>query len=109
MKMILAIVNHDDSSDVISALTEAGFMVTKIATTGGFLKKDNTTIILGVEDDKVDSAIEIIYKNSHSRKQMRSAPVVLEPGFAYVPETSFEITVGGATIFVLNVERFEKM
>jgi len=107
MKMILAIVNHDDSGDVIGGLTEGGFMVTKIATIGGFLKKDNTTIILGVDDEKVDSAIEIIYSKSHSRQQM--VPVVTEHGFAYSPETLLEVTVGGATIFVLDVERFEKM
>ena len=109
MKMILAIVSHDDSSDVISGLTESGFMVTKIATIGGFLKKDNTTIILGVDDEKVDSAIKIIYNKSHSRKQMVPVPVVMEHGLAYTSEGLIDVTVGGATIFVLGVERFEKM
>ena len=47
MKLIIAIVNNDDSSDVQTALTEGGFFVTKLATSGGFLKKGNTTFFIG--------------------------------------------------------------
>ena len=107
MKLILAIVNHDDSGAVIGNLTKEGFMVTKIATVGGFLRKDNTTIIVGVEDEKVDSAIDIIYHESQSRKQLKTA--FMEPGAGYGTGIPFEVTVGGATVFVLNVERFVKM
>ena len=99
MKLIFAIVSNDDSSAVSSALTKNGYSVTKLATTGGFLMAGNTTFISGVEDDQVDKVIEIISKQSSRRTQI-------------VPSTSsfpVEVTVGGSTIFVLNVDRFEKV
>ncbi len=106
MKLIFAIVNNDDSSSVASSLTAAGFSVTKLATTGGFLKAGNTTFIVGTEDEKVDEVLEVI--KAHSRKRTQVMPVTqnFTPGlFSSVP---VEVKVGGATVFVLNVERFEK-
>ena len=54
MKLIVAIVNSDDSASVQEGLTEGGYFVTKLSTTGGFLKKGNTTFLIGTNDDKVD-------------------------------------------------------
>ena len=107
MKMVLAIINYDDAQEVMDSLTQAGFSITKLATTGGFLKAGNVTVLIGVEDDKVDTAIGIIKDNSHSRKQM-IAPSA-EPGLSFYPTMPIEVIVGGATIFVLNVEHFEKV
>ena len=70
MKLILAIVSNDDSSSVSSALTKANFQVTRLATTGGFLRAGNTTMIVGTDDDKVDQAIEIIGNESKRRTEM---------------------------------------
>ena len=106
MKLIFAIVNNDDSSSVATSLTAGGFSVTKLATTGGFLKAGNTTFIVGTEDEKVDEVLETI--KAHSRKRTQVMPVTqnFTPGlFSSVP---VEVKVGGATVFVLNVERFEK-
>ena len=64
MKLIIAIVNSDDSSSVQAALTEEGYFVTKLSTTGGFLKKGNTTFFIGTNDDKVEHAVGIIKENS---------------------------------------------
>mgnify|MGYP000103611176 FL=1 len=63
MKMITAIVNKKDAGSVCDALMQEGFFFTKMATTGGFLKAGNTTLLIGTEDDKVKAAIEIIRKN----------------------------------------------
>lgn len=106
MKMVFAIVNKDDSGDVLDALTQNGFSVTKLATTGGFLSAGNTTLICGTDDDKVDQVIGIIEENSKSRKQV--VPVA-SMGTAMYSPFPVEVTVGGATIFVLNIERFEKV
>jgi len=106
MKLVLAIVSHDDAHDVIHRLTHEGFSVTKLATTGGFLMAGNTTILVGVDDDKADEAISLIKETSHSRKQV--IPPVSEPGLGFFPSMPMEVSVGGATIFVLNVDRFEK-
>ena len=107
MKMILAIVSNDDSSNVSRALTKARYSVTRLATTGGFLMAGNTTFISGVQDEKVDEVIGIIAKYSSRRTQIVPHSSTMEVGMY----SSFpvEVTVGGSTIFVLNVDRFEKV
>ena len=107
MKLILAIVSNDDSGAVSAAMTKAGFQITKLATTGGFLMAGNTTFISGVADEKVDEVIGIISKNSSRRTQVVPSTTTMDVGMY----SSFpvEVTVGGSTIFVLNVERFEKV
>ena len=104
MKLIIAIVSNDDANKVQSELTKNGFSITKLATTGGFLMSGNTTLICGTQDEKVDKAISIIGEFSKKRTQM-------VPSYGVGMYTSFpvEVTVGGATIFVLDVERFEKL
>jgi len=108
MKLIMAIVHNDDSALVSSSLTKAGFHVTKMASTGGFLMSGNTTFIMGVDDSEVDSAIEIISKYSKKRMQSVSNDIALATSnmSSNIP---IEVKVGGGTIFVLNVERFERV
>ncbi|MBQ4257375.1 MAG: cyclic-di-AMP receptor [Clostridia bacterium] len=108
MKLIMAIVSNEDSNSVTHALTKAGHSFTKLATTGGFLRSGNTTLISGVEDDQVETVISIIAKKSSSRTQVvPSMSGSMDVGvYSSFP---VEVTVGGATIFVLNVERFEKV
>ena len=67
MKMVLAIINYDDSQDVISSLMKAGFSITKLATTGGFLKAGNVTILIGLDESKLDECFDIIRVHSSSR------------------------------------------
>lgn len=107
MKLVLAIVNHDDSNAVIQNLTKRGFSSTKLATTGGFLMSGNATILIGVDEEKVQEVIDIIHEFSHSRKQM--IPTTTEMGYGYYNSVPVEVTIGGATIFVVDVERFERV
>ncbi len=107
MKMMVAIVNKDDASIVNSALREEGFTVTKIASTGGFLSSGNTTFLIGTEDDAIDRAIEIIGK--FSKKRVQPAPLDISAGIGIAGSFPTEVTVGGATIFVLNVESFYRV
>ncbi len=108
MKLIYAIVNNDDSHMVSSELTKGGFSVTKLASTGGFLMSGNTTFMLCTENERVEEAIEIIKKCSRRRKQYANATNIgtMEMQTATFP---VEVSVGGATIFVTDVERFEKV
>ena len=108
MKLIIAIVINDDSLYVQSALSENGYYATKFATSGGFLKKGNTTFFIGTEDVLVDKAIEIIKK--HARKRVVKEPTVppSEIGDFFNP-VMVDVLVGGATIFVLDVEQFYKI
>ena len=109
MKMITAIINKKDSNQVCKVLTENGFIYTKIATVGGFLKSGNTTIIMGVDDDKLEKALNIIRKNSAKRTEYLPAMPLTERNNIMLDSHPLEIEVGGATIFVTNVEHFEKI
>jgi uncharacterized protein YaaQ len=109
MKLILAIINHDDAHSVIQHLTQAQYHVTKLATTGGFLRAGNTTLICGVQDDRLEDLVSIIEKKCKGRRQITSINSShMSATESYVPYP-VEVTVGGATIFVLNVEEFRKV
>ena len=110
MKMIMAILHKDDELETIEELNIAGYMVTKLATTGGFLKKKSTTIMV-VVDDEVAEALKIIKKNSGERKTITYANPALISGqssMSAAPSVLINVQVGGSTIFVLNVEQMEK-
>lgn len=107
MKLIMAIVSNDDSSKVSTSLTNAGFSVTRLATTGGFLMSGNTTLIIGADDSKVEQIIELISQSS--KKRARMVPSSASYGVGMYTAFPVEVSVGGATIFVLGVERFEKL
>ncbi len=107
MKLVIAIVNNDDSMAVSSALTRHKFSVTKLSTTGGFLMIGNTTYLIGVEDDRVYRLKEIVKKYSSKRTHTVTTKDSFGYGFSE-GEMSKEVTVGGATLFVLDVESMEK-
>ena len=107
MKLILAIVSNDDSSNVVAALTKENFSVTRLATTGGFLKAGNTTIIVGTDDDKVEHAVEVI--GSESKKRTEIVPSTASYDIGRYASFPVEVQVGGATIFVIDVEQFIKL
>ncbi|MBR5495779.1 MAG: cyclic-di-AMP receptor [Oscillospiraceae bacterium] len=107
MKLVYAIVNNDDSASVSSALTQEGFFATKLASTGGFLLSGNTTFMVCTEEENVDKVIDIISQKCKKRTQM--VPSSASYGMGTYSSVPVEVTVGGATIFVTNVERFEKI
>ncbi len=108
MKLVFAIVHDDDGPKVMDELNRNGFSVTKLCSTGGFLRAGNTTLIVGVTEDKLDDVIRIIKQKSKSRKQTISSTVMPNSMAGMYMPYPVEVVVGGATIFVLNVERFEK-
>ena len=108
MKLLLAIVNNDDSARAAAALTEHGYFVTKLSTTGGFLMVGNTTLLIGTDDDKVEAVKEILKKHCVTRKTAPSPTDSLGRGLKN-GSLPCEVPVGGATVFVLNVDRFEKI
>ncbi|MCR3956052.1 MAG: cyclic-di-AMP receptor [Gudongella sp.] len=108
MKLIVAIVQDQDAQNVINELTEKEFRVTKLASTGGFLKAGNTTLLCGVENQQVEEVIEIIERNCKTREITTSLLTVTMPGDTYIPYP-LEVKVGGATVFVLDVEQHIKI
>lgn len=109
MKLIIAIVQDEDSGRLVSALMSEGYGVTKLATTGGFLRAGNTTLLVGVSDEKLNGAMGVIEKICKSRKQIATSPSpVAGSSGMYVPYP-VEVVVGGATVFVMDVEQFKKV
>ncbi len=107
MKLIIGIINSDDSSTVSHALNENGFFVTKLSSTGGFLKKGNTTFFVGTNDERVEECIEVIKANAKKRVEKEPTVPPTEMGEFFNP-IMVDVLVGGATIFVLPIDRFEK-
>ena len=108
MKLITAIVSKEDARAVNHALVDAGFSVTRLSTTGGFLMASNITLLIGTEDDKVEDCIRTI--SQHSRQRTEMVPGGVEYVSLGAPGPApLKVTVGGATVFVTPVERFEKL
>jgi uncharacterized protein YaaQ len=97
MKLIQAIVHNDDADAVINALLSQGFRATRMASTGGFLRAGNTTIVSGVEEGQVDEVLNIIKRHVKSRLYTPALP------------QAKEVEVSGAIVFVINVERLERL
>ena len=107
MKMITAIINKKDAGEVCDSLAEGKISFTKMATTGGFLKAGNVTLLIGVEDERVDEVLGLIRK--HCAQRMEAVPAVASSGMIAYGYYKTEVPVGGATVFVTPIERFEKM
>lgn len=111
MKLVLAIVQDDDAIDLIEELTDKDYRVTKLATTGGFLKSGNTTLMIGIEEKKVKNLINVIEDVCKRRKEMvpTSTPNTIGTNSGMYVPYPIEVEVGGATIFVLDVDQFYKV
>ncbi len=108
MKLIVCIVQDQDTHPLIEDLTESNFRVTKLASTGGFLKSGNTTLLIGIKAEEKERVFEIIEKNCKTRKVTTPLIPVSIPGETYIPQP-IDVKVGGATIFMLDVERHIKI
>ncbi len=109
-KLLVAIVQGEDAPGLIDALIAAGHPgPTRINSAGGFLKQGNATLFLGVDQARVNEVMRIIKDNCHTRTQyINPLPPIMEPGEFYMPYP-VEVQVGGATVFSLDVERYERL
>src|SRR4051794_2849096 len=107
MKLIIAIIQDKDSNRLSGELVKANFRATKLASTGGFLRAGNTTFMIGIDDSQVEAVMSVINKSCKVREQLVT-PVTPMSGTtdSYLP-LPVEVQVGGATVFVMPVERFE--
>jgi uncharacterized protein YaaQ len=109
MKLVVAIVHNEDAGALVDALLDREFGATRLHSSGGFLKQSNATVIVGVEDEQVDDVVAIVRENCTSRTQIvNPMPPIMEPGEFFMPYP-LEVEVGGATVFVVAVERFERI
>ena len=109
MKLVSAIVQDEDAGKLVDALVKAGFRSTRFQSHGGFLRARNSTILMGVEDNRLDEALRIIRENCRTRtRSVSPLPPVMEPGEFFMPQP-VDVQVGGATVFVTNVEHYERV
>ena len=132
MKLVFAIINSDDEKRLLDSLNANKFSVTKLCSSGGFLKTGNTTIMSAIEDQRANLLIDLIKRNCRNRKQMLEASAISRPSDEYSPMSlntssrvdyispyakdgeglepyNIEVVVGGAIIFVIKVEQFVKL
>jgi len=109
MKLIVCVISDKDAHKLLDELINKGHRATKLASTGGFLKEGNTTMLIGVENEQVEAVLAIISSICEVRKQVMT-PISPLPGpaEAYIP-FSVEVSVGGAAVFVLDVEKYLKV
>ncbi len=108
MKMVMAVVQDKDSPRLAQNLVKAGIRATKLASTGGFLHAGNTTFMIGVKDEEVDRVMEVIQSSCKSREQVVTPMSPMGNQLeSYVPYP-VTVQVGGATVFVLDVEQFQQ-
>ena len=109
MKLIIAVVHDEDSHKLMDALTCKGFMATKLASTGGFLKTGNTTLLIGVPEEQVPIVTDIIKDQCKTEKQMTLVNPPIPSSIEGCMPYPVEVTVGGATVFVVDVEQYFKI
>jgi uncharacterized protein YaaQ len=109
VKLVVAIVQGEDAGHTVQSLNAAGVSVTRLASSGGFLQQGNATLLVGVEEDRVDQVLALVRANCRQRSRyLTPMPPMVESGEMLMP-FPVEVQVGGATIFVLNTEQFEKL
>lgn len=106
MKLIIAIVHSDDAQAVLTEISRSGYSATRLSTSGGFMRAGNTTLLIGVEEEQVDEVIALIGKKARSHKQVVTSAAKGEGSVASMP---LEVKVGGATVFVVDVDKFVKL
>ena len=111
MKLIFAVIRDKDTNDAVEQLNKAHIGVTRLASTGGFLRDGNTTLMIGTEDERLEEVMDILQYSCAKRAETE---VVSPHGTGGVPAFTFgytplKVEVGGATVFVLDVEQFRKL
>lgn len=108
VKLVIAVVQDTDAGSLMETLIEHGFRATKLASTGGFLKKGNTTIFAGVEDEEIPELLTVIKEKCCFATQAFTPASTGGPIESYLPQV-IDIPVSGANIFVIDVEQFIKV
>lgn len=94
-KLIIAVVQNEDADAVVDALLEDDFRATRLASTGGFLRRGNTTLMIGADEDQVDQVLALIQQHAHAGQ-----PVTVQ-GQSSAP--------AAATVFVLDLEEYQRL
>lgn len=106
MRLVMAVIQSADAAHVVRALTAAGHRVTRLASTGGFLREGNVTLLMGVDNDRVDDVLAVLRREAQTRSKI-VGPDLVPPGIGLASDADWvEVPVGGATVFVLDIVQF---
>jgi len=108
MKFVIAIVQDYDCDRLLRAVTAAGLGATRVASTGGFLRTGNTTVLMGVPDDRITECLSILEQSCKSRVEAQvdvNSPEYVE----WFPAGIHEVSVGGAVVFIVPVAQFVRI
>jgi len=108
MKMVMCVIDDIDTYNLLDALSEGNFQATKLASSGGFLRRGNTTLLIGVEDERKEEVLDVIRRICKPRKQAVPVSPVFAMEESVIP-TDVTVKMGGATVFVLDVMEDFKM
>lgn len=108
MQLIYAIVQDKDVARLSERLVKTGIRATKLASTGGFLRSGNTTFMIGVDDERVDEVLDLVKQSCRSREQLVTPLSPLGNQVESYVSYPVSVQVGGATVFVVKVDRFEQ-
>lgn len=110
MKLVIAVIQDEDSNRLIRKLRQKNYMLTKLASTGGFLSSGNTTLLIGIDEEEIDDVIEIIKEECETREKVTTAaiPNAYTSSSGYVSRT-INVKIGGATVFIVEVDQFLKL
>ncbi len=109
MKLVIAVVQERDADALGRALQERGFFFTQIDSSGGFLRESNVTLMIGVQSAVVPDVLRVLREFSHARvRYVNPLMPIVEPAEFHVA-SPVEVAIGGATVFVLAVERYERI
>jgi uncharacterized protein YaaQ len=97
VKLVMLIVNDDDADKVVDALVDQGYHITRLASTGGFLRRGNSLLLCGLDDDRVEPLFEIVRANAEERV------------LPQMSDWAGEVHVSRAVVFVCVLERFERL
>ena len=105
MKLLIAVIQRQDEAGLVKALTNQAIGVTRVSSQGGFLREGNVTLFIVIEDARLEEVLQLIRTHCHTRtKFVAPLPPIAESGEFY-PSTPVEVQVGGASIFVVNVDQ----
>jgi len=107
-KLIIIIAAADDADRLLERITAAGHPATKISSTGGFLRRGNATILSGVDAGAVDEVLAMVHAECEAREEYVPVNTLPFPG-SLPPSQPLQVRVGGAIVFVLDVQQFEKI
>ena len=107
-KLVMMIVDDNDADALMSALVASRYSATKVGSTGGFLHRGSVTIFCGVTADEVDEVVALVHETCRARREFVPMPAILADESAFSGEP-IEVRVGGAIVFVLDIDRFERV